>query len=350
MANYKRGSGEAGKRGSHHDRVLAPLRAEPHFVLRSVLLCPALTRDSRLATPDSRLPGGLLDRRSFLDALTAVSMFGRFGGATSIGGALEGRCRRENGEHLETIGIQLYSVRSRLERDFEGTLARIAAIGYKEVEFAGYGDRRPEEVKAILRRHGLASPSAHVPIEIIRRDWAGALAVANNIGHRYLVMPWLPPEGRRTIDDFKRLSTEFNRLGEAAKRVGIRFAYHNHDFEFTPLGGRIPYDVLLAETEPENVALELDLFWITKGGQDPLRYFAQYPGRFEMVHVKDSSGPPEHRQVDVGRGTIDFRRILTQRQPAGIRHLFVEHDDPPDPLGFARASYDFLKRLELGKT
>jgi len=112
----------------------------------------------------------------------------------------------------------------------------------------------------------------------------------------------------------------------------------------------LPYDVLLAETDPANVALELDLFWITKGGQDPLKYFARYPGRFEMVHVKDSSGPPEQRQVYVGQGTIDFGRILGRRQQAGIRHLFVEHDDPADPLVFARTSHDYLKRLELGKS
>jgi sugar phosphate isomerase/epimerase len=235
-----------------------------------------------------------------------------------------------------------------MERDFEGTLARLATIGYKEVEFAGYFDRRPKDVKAVLHRHGLAAPSAHIPIEVVRQDWPRTLDVANTIGHRYVVVPWLPPESRRRLDDFKRVAAEFNRLGEQAKRAGIRFAYHNHDFEFAPLDGRLPYDVLLAETEPANVGLELDLFWITKGGQDPLAYFARYPGRFEMVHVKDSTGPPEHRQVDVGRGTIDFRRILEQRQQAGIRHFFVEHDDPADPLAFARTSYDYLKRLELG--
>jgi sugar phosphate isomerase/epimerase len=252
--------------------------------------------------------------------------------------------------HLETIGIQLYSVRRELARDFEGTLARIASIGYREVEFAGYLDRRPEDIKALLGRLGLAAPSAHIPIEVARQDWPAALAAANVVGHQYVVIPWLPAEERRTIDDYRRLAAELNRLGQEAKRAGPRLAYHNHDFEFTPLDGQIPYDVLVAQTDPASVALELDLMWITKGGQDPLRYFAKYPGRFEMVHVKDSTGGPEFRQVDVGRGTIDFRRILTQRRQAGIRHLFVEHDDPVDPLAFARASYKYLERLELGKS
>jgi sugar phosphate isomerase/epimerase len=285
--------------------------------------------------PGPGFSGGLLDRRSFIAGLAAL-------------GTIRG-LRGGVGRHLETIGIQLYSVRRELERDFEGTLGRVAAIGYKEVEFAGYFDRRPEEIKSILDRYDLVAPSAHIPIESARVDWPGALAAARVIGHQYLVIPWLPPEERRTLADFSRRAAELNRLGEAAQQAGMRLAYHNHDFEFTPLQGRIPYDLLLAETDPDKVALELDLFWITKGGQDPLRYFARYPGRFELVHVKDSSGPPEHIQVDVGRGIIDFRRIFTRRRQAGIRHFFVEHDDPADPLGFAQASHDYLQRLELGK-
>lgn len=275
-----------------------------------------------------------MDRRSFIGGLAALGTLRGFRGSA--------------GPRLDPIGIQLYSVRRELGRDFEDTLGSLASIGYKEVEFAGYFDRRPEEVKAILRRHGLAAPSAHIPIETVRRDWSRSIETANLIGHQYLVIPWLAEEDRRTVDDIKRRAAEFNRLGETAKRAGLRFAYHNHDFEFIPVEGRIPYDVLLAETDPANVAFELDLMWITKAGQDPLRYFRRYPGRFELVHVKDSTGAPDHRHVDVGKGVIDFRRILTQRRQAGIRHFFVEHDDPANPLAFARASYNYLKELDLG--
>jgi sugar phosphate isomerase/epimerase len=279
----------------------------------------------------------------------ALGIFGGIRSSVAVDGTIEARYQSGDGQRLKTVGIQLYSVRRKLARDFEGTLARLASIGYQEVEFAGYFDRKPEEVRAILVRHGLVAPSAHVSIDIARQEWRRTLETANIIGHRYVVIPWLSPEDRRTTTDLKRRAAEFNRLGEVAKRVGIRFAYHNHDFEFMPLEGRIPYDVLLAETEPGNVAFELDLMWITKGGQDPLRYFASYPGRFEMVHIKDSTGAPDYRHVDVGRGTIDFRRILTRRHQAGIRHFFVEHDDPADPLTFARVSYEYLRRLELGK-
>jgi len=266
-------------------------------------------------------------------------------GALSSGAGIA--CTAQRAPGLKNIGIQLYSVRRVLERDFEGTLARLASIGYKEVEFAGYFERKPEKVRLVLDRHRLTAPSGHVPIEIVRRDWAQALDTAQTIGHRYVVVPWLPEEDRRTLDDLKRVAAEFNRLGEEARHAGIRFAYHNHDFEFAPVNGRLLYDVLLAETDQANVGFELDLMWITKGGQDPLTYFGRYPGRFEMVHVKDSTGKPDHQQVDVGSGTIDFRRIFAAREQAGIRHFFVEHDDPADELAFARTSYDYLARLQL---
>jgi sugar phosphate isomerase/epimerase len=249
---------------------------------------------------------------------------------------------------LKNIGIQLYSVRSEIAGDFEGTLARLAAIGYKEVEFPGYFGLTPKEVRAILERQRLVAPSNHIPIDVMRRDWATTLETAARIGHHYVVVPWLEPKDRSTLDDLKRVAAEFNRLGEEATRAGIRFAYHNHDSEFAPVEGRLLYDVLLTETDPAHVAFELDLMWIDKAGHDPLAYFARYPGRFELLHVKDSTGRPEYRQVDVGRGTIDFRRILACREQAGIRHAFVEHDEPPDPLAFARASYDYLNRLDLG--
>lgn len=282
--------------------------------------------------------GVVLNRRVFLDTMGGLSM---------IGCAANSGLRPAPEYRLERVGIQLYSVRGEMERDVEGTLAHLASIGYREVEFAGYFNRTPQAVRTILRRHGLAAPSANVPIEILRRDWARTLEGANIIGHRYIVVPYLPQEDQRTLDDYKRVSAEFNQLGDQAKRAGIRLAYHNHDSEFVPLGGRIPYDVLLAETDPVYVALELDLFWATKAGQDPLAYFARHPGRFELVHVKDSSGPPEHRQVAVGQGVIDFRRILSRKGQAGIRHAFVEQDEPPDPFEFARASYAYLERLRF---
>ena len=279
-----------------------------------------------------------MNRRSFLESLASL------GAVSALPGPIAWAAKAVS--RLKNIGIQLYSMRRSMERDFEGTLARLAAIGYREVEFAGYFERKPRDVRRILDRHRLAAPSSHVPLEIVRRDWARTLDTANEIGHRYVVVPSLPESDRRTLDDLRRVAAEFNRLGDEARRAGIRFAYHNHDFEFTSVNGRLLYDVLLSKTDPASVGFELDLMWITKGGQDPLNYFARYPGRFEMLHVKDSSGAPNHKQVYVGRGTIDFRRVFAAREQAGIRHFFVEHDNPADELAFARASYDYLIRLE----
>jgi sugar phosphate isomerase/epimerase len=246
---------------------------------------------------------------------------------------------------LDRIGLQLYTVRHQMEKDLEGTIARVAATGYREVEFAGYFGKSPRDVRALLDHHGLASPSSHV--SLAPDQWRAALEAAPVVGHRYLVIAWIPAEERRTLDDYKRWAERLNRAATEAKAAGLEFAYHNHDFEFAPLDGKLPYDVLLAGTDPKLVQLEMDLYWIVKAGQDPLAYFARWPGRFPMVHVKDSAGPPDDKMTAVGAGKIDFRKIFAQSDQAGIRHYFVEHDNPDDPFASIRASYDYLQRLEF---
>ena len=246
---------------------------------------------------------------------------------------------------IDRIGLQLYTVRHQMEKDFEGTIARVAATGYREVEFAGYFGRSPRDVRALLDHHGLAAPSSHV--SLAPAEWRAALDAAPVVGHHYLVIAWIPPEQRRTLDDFKRAAERLNHAATEAKAAGLEFAYHNHDFEFHPLDGKLPYDVLLGETDPKLVQLEVDLYWITKGGQDPLAYFARWPGRFPMVHVKDSAGPPDNRMVAVGAGKIDFKKIFAQSDQAGIKHYFVEHDDAADPFASIRASCEYLKQLEF---
>lgn len=247
---------------------------------------------------------------------------------------------------LKRIGLQLYTVRKAMQADVEGTIARVAATGYQEVEFAGYFGKSPTEIRAMLDRHGLSAPAVHVG-SIAPDQWPTSLEAAATIGHRYVVVPWIPAEERATLDGWKRVAENYNRIAAEARAAGLQFAYHNHDFEFVPVEGRIPFDVLLESTDPQLVQLEIDLYWITKGGQDPLRYFQRWPGRVPLVHVKDSAGPPGHRMVDVGAGKIDFKKIFARREQAGIRHAFVEHDEPPDPFASIRASYEYLKGLEF---
>ena len=249
---------------------------------------------------------------------------------------------------LSKIGVQLYTVRRELEADFEGTLAKVAALGFREVEFAGYYGRTPAQVKAVLARNNLAAPSAHFQSVVASGGVREAIEAAEVVGHKYLVYAWLPPEERKSLDDYKRLVERLNRAGEECARAGIQFGYHNHDFEFAPMEGRIPYDLILEGTDARLVKMELDLYWITKGGQSPLAYFRKHPGRFPLVHVKDMDSTPKRYFTEVGRGTIDFKEIFAASKQAGIKHYFVEQDETPaSPFDSIKASIDYLKRLEF---
>ena len=252
-----------------------------------------------------------------------------------------------NQERIERIGVQLYTLRTEMQRDLEGTLARVADIGYKEVEFAGYFGRSPEQIRATLDKVGLTSPSGHMPYEALGEGWARVLDASRTIGHEYTVIAWTPEEERRTMDDWKRIAEKFNRAGEQTRRAGLQFAYHNHDFEFKPIGGHIPFDLLLERTDPAAVKLEMDLYWITLAGGDPFAYFAKYPGRFPMVHVKDLKRGAQSPMVDVGAGDINFKAIFAKRREAGIQHYFVEHDEPASPFDSISASFRYLKQLEF---
>lgn len=277
-----------------------------------------------------------MERREFLGTT----------GALALGVMLPPACRTARGAKIDKIGIQLYTVRDQMKADFEGTLAKIAQIGYKEVEFAGYFDRTPADVRAILDRNGLSAPATHMMSDNTE-GWKKAIDLAKSVGHDYLVAPWIPEEKRKTLDDWKKIGAMFNQVGQMAKDAGIQFAYHNHDFEFPKVDGQVPYDLLLQSTDPKLVQLEIDLYWITRAGQDPLAYFSRWPGRVPLVHVKDSMGGPEHKMVDVGQGKIPWARIFAKRDQAGIKHFFVEHDQPPQPFDDVTTSYNYLKSLEF---
>ena len=289
----------------------------------------------------------MLPRRTFLLTLGAAAAHVATGGSARALAACAGG-RVPEPSRLDRVGIQLYTLRSLAARDLEGTLAAVAGIGYREVEFAGYFDRPARELRAVLDRLGLSAPSAHVAAaQLSGEARSRVLDDAAALGHRWVTIPWLPEEDRRSLDTWKRVAARFNEAGRAAAAAGLRLAYHNHDFEFREVGGAVPFEVLLAETDPSLVDFQVDLYWMVRAGHDPLAWLAAHPGRFPMLHVKDSAGPPEHRMVDVGRGTIDFARILGAFATAGARHFFVEHDRPQDPLESATTSYAHLKSLTI---
>lgn len=244
---------------------------------------------------------------------------------------------------LSRIGLQLYTVRSLMAEDVGRTLETVAGVGYREVEFAGYYDRQPADLRAALDRLGLTAPSTHVGLGPLRDRLAEILDEAATLGHRYVVLPSLPAGERETLDDYRRLADEMNRIGEACRAADVQFGYHNHAFEFERIDGEVPFDVLLAHTDPELVAIELDIFWILDGGEDPLAYFEAHPGRFHLCHVKDRTVDGE--MVDVGAGVIDFPGIFGRAEQAGLVHYFVEHDEPGDPVASIRASYQYLSGL-----
>jgi sugar phosphate isomerase/epimerase len=274
---------------------------------------------------------------------------------------------------IDRVGLQLYTVRDAMKTDFEGTIAKVAATGYKEVEFAGifaadagYFGRSPKDVRAIVDKNGLAAPSCHAGYDVVEKKWPEALEAAKIVGHHYIICPWIDEKQRAEPGGWKRAAELFNKAGEASKKAGIRFGYHNHSFEFQPadsLGGTLPYDFLLAETDPKFVAMELDLCWISVAGKDPLAYFDKYPGRFPLVHVKDWIKDPNAtdsykgatgsavkiggRLADVGQGTIDWKRIFAQSQKAGIQHYFVENDEPKSAFDDIKISYEYLRTLRF---
>jgi len=260
---------------------------------------------------------------------------------------------------IERIGVQLYTVRDQMKADFDGTLTKVAAIGYKEVEFAGYFDHSPKDVRATIDRLGLTSPACHVQWEVLGPDqWPAQIDSAKVIGQDYIVCPWIPEEIRKQPDGWKRAADAFNRAGEASKKAGVQFAYHNHWFEFLPVNGKLPYDFLLENCDSDLVKMEMDLCWITVGGGDPLKYFDRYPGRFPLVHVKDIKKLPKvsagggqdfgdslKDMTEVGSGIINWKRIFAQSERAGIKHYIVEHDKPAHPFESIKTSYEYLYKL-----
>ena len=253
---------------------------------------------------------------------------------------------KSTGDHrLERIGIQLYTLRTLLAKDFEGTLARVAEIGYKEVELAGFFGRTPVQLRELLAKHGLTSPSSHIAMPDTDAAWTRTLEDANTIGNKWVVMPWIDATQRKSPDDWPRIAERYNVLAAKAKAAGLRFAYHNHDFELVKVGDSTGLEVLLSKTDPALVDFEMDIYWIVKGGGDPFDFIARHPKRFPLMHVKDATAAPERKMMDVGSGTIDFAKIFAAGAASGMKHAFVEHDNPADPSASARASYTHLAAL-----
>ncbi|MBL6615380.1 MAG: sugar phosphate isomerase/epimerase [Reyranella sp.] len=240
--------------------------------------------------------------------------------------------------------MQLFTVRDALAADLDGTLRRIAEVGYREVELAGFAGVSAGVLREKLMQHGLSVPSMHAGYESLRDDLDGVLDEARLFDASFLVCPFVDARERRTAADWKRVCRTLNWAGRTMRNRGYTLAYHNHDYEFSAFaGGATPFDLLLAETDPQDVKLELDVYWLAKAGLDPVRYLAESRDRVMLVHLKDLGA--DGATVELGAGILPMERIVRAALAAGAKHLFVEQDTSVDPLASIAVSWRFLAGL-----
>ena len=254
------------------------------------------------------------------------------------------------------IGLQMYTMRNVIDsKNVAQVLARIAVIGYKELEIFGYTARDkfwgldPIPFKALLKSHGLTAPSAHISFENFltgkdESEFRFTCETAAIVGNKFIVVPWLAENYRKHGDDYKLLAGRLNKAAIIARQYGLQLLYHNHDFEFTPLeNGATGYDLILQHTDKELVNFELDLYWTVKAGKDPLQLFRDHPGRFPLWHVKDMD-KATRSFTEAGTGIINFKEIFQQKKLAGLRHFFIEQDEvKKDVFESIKQSFDFAK-------
>lgn len=240
-------------------------------------------------------------------------------------------------------GLQLYTLRDLMSQSVADTLKLVAGVGYTQLEFAGYFDQTPKQIKHIMDNEGLNAPSGHVPLEVMQQNLDLVIEQAQIMGHKFIVLPYLTDEQRKTIDQYKALAAFLNKAGEKIQAAGMQLTYHNHDFEFFKLSGEVPYDVLLNETDTKLLQMELDLYWVVKAGLNPLDLFARDPGRFPLWHVKDMDKTGGF--ADVGKGVIDFKPMFAKANQAGLKHAFVERDQTDNRIETIRQGFSALSTL-----
>lgn len=237
------------------------------------------------------------------------------------------------------VGLQLYTIREALSEDFAGSLKKVAALGYKNLELFNYNDGKYfgnsiKEVKNMVSDLGMKIRSSHVGTGQHNPDYVGtptngwekAVEDAAMLEQEYIVVAYLQKSERTSIDDYKKVVDLLNKAGETAKKAGIKLAYHNHDFEFEPFDGEMPYDMMLAQCDKNLVQFEMDLYWMKYANQDPLTYFEQHSGRFPLWHVKDMSADEDKFFSSVGDGIINWQRLFEKAEASGLKYYFVEQD------------------------
>jgi sugar phosphate isomerase/epimerase len=255
------------------------------------------------------------------------------------------------------IGLQLYTLRNEIGKDAPGTLKKVAELGFKEVENFGYNSKffgmDANTYKGTLTSLGLTAPSGHymygnfgnkqIPGTILT-GWDKAVEDAALLGQKYMVVAYLMPDERKSLDDYKKIAADLNKAGETCKKAGIQLCYHNHDFEFQAMDGTLPFDILMNQTDSNLVKTELDLYWAVKANHQPLDLFKKFPKRIALWHVKDMDNTEKKFFTEVGSGTIDFKAIFKAHKDSGMKHFFVEQDQcPGSPFVSIEKSITYIK-------
>jgi sugar phosphate isomerase/epimerase len=252
------------------------------------------------------------------------------------------------------IGLQLYSVRNLLPKDFDGTLQKLAAAGYREVEAAGYFDKTAGEFGNAMQRAGLKCVSTHHQLAQLKTQFDDLIEYGQALGLEYIICSWAGVHrdpsrtGDLNLDDWRYVADQFNVIGEKVKAAGMTFGYHNHTVEFGRENGIVYFDELLKRTDPKLVHFEMDCGWVVASGHNPVDYLSRYPERFPMLHVKDMIRQPDGkwRNVVMGKGSIDYRPIF--RAATRLKHYFIEQEEfEGDPIAELRANADFMRRLDV---
>jgi sugar phosphate isomerase/epimerase len=236
------------------------------------------------------------------------------------------------------VGLQLYSLRDQLPKDVKGVIEKVAAAGYKEVEPFGYSKKNgfwgldAKAFSELLKANGLTTPSAHYDMNEYLVDgkteaFESYIEAANITGMSYIIIPSINGEVLKSADQFKMVAEKMNKAAEICKKSGLKLGYHNHNFEWKPVDGTTFYDTILKETDTKLVNMEMDIFWVVRAGQDPVKLFEQHPGRFALCHIKDRDKSQTDLNTEIGKGSIDFKGILSHAKLAGLKHYIVEQEN-----------------------
>ncbi len=315
-----------------------------------------------------------MNRRHFIQSSAALTAAGIFNFDFAHAGT------------LKSIGVQLFSLPKMLENDFRGAIKMLAQLGYKEIELygpfpfsakeaqdgwkavtpslgfsgSGYFGLSSKEVKSILAENKITTPAIHTDLITLQKNMGALGEAGHELGFEYVGLPAIPPDKRKTLDDYKKIADEFNTIGEQAKKNGLKFSYHNHGYGLKQMEGKMPLQLILDGTDPKLVFFEMDIYWTVAGGADPVALLKNNPNRYHLMHVKDmkekkqfsGDGGDSNQWIELfplmttaGDGVMDLKSIIPAAQKAGVKHFFVEQDMVANPEAALKRSIDYLKMI-----